>query len=299
MGADETFTYDKTVRKIKHVAKILFFAVLAYLLFTYVFNVCFTKNFNAANYFYSKLQAHKILKLLLTNDPFVYGHLWFLYALIYCYVFSLFALDSPNKLTWAKILAPILLIGYSCLQEFARTLHITRSLAILGTNVTPVPRLWLFNLFIFRALPFFLFGVLFRHYRKVFLDLRVSYLQLVFVALLGGVLAIFEQFTFENSQFYIGSYVTVSALFILAVKNPDYYNKWLNHIGHDLSLYVYVLHIAVGQLLNRVIPLLGVKVGWPYFRAFLILALTLLVSEIIYRIARRFSDVRSLTPDKS
>lgn len=299
LGEGETFAYDRTIRKIKHVAKILFFSVLAYLVFIYAFNVCFTKNFNAVNYFCSKLLSHKIIKLLLTNDPLFYGHLWFLYALIYCYVFSLFMLDSSQRLARAKVLAPILLIGYSCLQEFANTLHITRSLALLGTNITPAPRLFLFNLFIFRALPFFLFGILFKHYRKVLIDLRVNGPQLMTVALLGGALAIFEQFTFENAQFYVGSYVTVAALFILAVKNPDYYNKWLNHIGHDLSLYVYILHIGVGQFLNRAMPRLGVKTVWPYIRAFMILALTLLVSEIIYRIARRFSGVRSLTPDKS
>lgn len=66
----------------------------------------------------------------------------------------------------------------------------------------------------------------------------------------GFFLAVVERFTFIESQFYIGTYVVVFSLFTACIRHPDVKIAYLNYIGRNLSLYVYILHIAVGKCLD-------------------------------------------------
>ena len=54
---------------------------------------------------------------------------------------------------------------------------------------------------------------------------------------------------FGVAQFYLGSYLTVAAIFIWAIRNPEVGWSPIVFIGRHLSLLVYVLHIAVRDFL--------------------------------------------------
>lgn len=73
-------------RKILHIFKIIVFAAAFYFIWTLIKIRLVDYGFDLSVLF-SKVA---IRKFILTNTPFLYTHLWFLFALLYCYIFTLF-----------------------------------------------------------------------------------------------------------------------------------------------------------------------------------------------------------------
>ena len=74
------------LKKIRHIVKITVFHVF-YAVFCVIWNYYMYPDWNLRGYVAETFTVAKVLKFLITNDPFVYAHLWFLFALIYCYLF--------------------------------------------------------------------------------------------------------------------------------------------------------------------------------------------------------------------
>lgn len=113
----------------------------------------------------------------------------------------------------------------------------------------------------------------------------------VTISVIGGCLAVVERFNFEEAQFYVGTYLALTAMFTAAVKNPDMDNRLLRHIGADLSQYVYIFHIAVGRCMDLLFGVLGVRKSAIYVsgRAIIILLVSLLMAEAIYHCKRKIT----------
>ena len=61
-------------------------------------------------------------------------------------------------------------------------------------------------------------------------------------------LSLLERIIFVESQFYMGTYIAVIALFCFCMTYPNGYNKTIQYIGKELSMYIYILHIAVMKI---------------------------------------------------
>lgn len=275
----------KVVRKIRHIFGILIGSGAFYFVFCIIENNLNRSNWDVKSYIIEEMSAGAIVKLIVTNDPFVYSHLWYLLALIYCYVFSLLLFANNKRLSWIVWLAPVLLVLYSCMQEFGQVLGLRSFIPLPGSDAS----ICLFNLFIFRAFPLFLFGVLARKYQDKLARIPLSIPVAVCICIAGGFLAIWERSQFRESQFYLGTYIMVAAMFIMALKKPESESRILGYIGRELSLYVYILHIAVGKMVTIVAREIGVRdtLYYSYGRAFFTLIGTLLVSHIFVTIKKR------------
>lgn len=271
---------ENVANKIRHIFKITMGSGIFYLLFTVIINSIVSSNWSIKQYIAQRLLSEKIVKFFLTNDPFVYSHLWFLMGLIYCYLFALIFFEHGKRIGWTSWMAPLLLAAYSCLQEFGGVLSIQRSILIPGTE----SRVYLFNLFVFRALPFFLFGIVFSRHQEYIIAIPLTKRVAMLLWVCGGIVAIMERFTFGESQFFVGTYLMVAVMCITAIKYPQCNFRLLKHIGRDLSLYVYVLHIAIGKVVDISARAAGLNGSYlfAYGRAFCILCASLLVAEIIY-----------------
>ena len=108
---------------------------------------------------------------------------------------------------------------------------------------------------------------------------------LALIAVSGSVCAVAESFLWGNSQFYVGNYITVFAMFLYALKFPDATHPVLLHIGRDLSVYVYLFHIAVGKAFDFLGSYAGFwgKDLWYILRPPAVLAGALLFAELIFR----------------
>lgn len=275
-------------KKIYHIASIFVKAAFFFALFCVIWNHWRTPDWQVFTYVEKVITYPKIMNFWITNDPFEYAHLWFLLALIYCYVsmmiFKDYMLFFSSHMKILGIIGLILLIGYNCLQEFHTALGISCSVHTPGAPENY--RIMLFNLFIFRALPFFLGGVLLRYYESYIKVWRWLSMKAIFLLCMSGFfLAVVERFTFIESQFYIGTYVVVFTLFTACIRHPDVKIAYLNYIGRNLSLYVYILHIAVGKCLDLLAEKnhLWQYTAFNYSKLFLIIILTLILSYIIHQ----------------
>ena len=111
-------------------------------------------------------------------------------------------------------------------------------------------RIYIYNSYIFRAMPFFLMGVSAKPYTTKIQGLSIPKPLIGGLVVFGTLLAIAERCRYGEVQFYIGSYIVVASLLIYAIKSPAMSNPFWEHIGRDLSMHIYILHIAVGKAMD-------------------------------------------------
>lgn len=272
---------ESLARKIRHVVSIIAVSALFYLVFCLAWhNVLYRGSFDFAAYRQERLAAGNIVKFFLTNDPFVYSHLWYLFALLYCYLTALLCFRNGKTVRLFYALAPVLACGMIAMQEFSGVLHIRNSVAIPASESS----ISVFNLYLFRALPFFLFGMICREYREKIGQIPGRASVWILVAVLGSLLAVAERYLVaKNCQFFVGSYISLAALFIAALKKPDMDNRVLGYIGREMSLYVYILHIAVGKTYDIVASRWSLWKNTAFIctRPFVVLAGSLLAAFVI------------------
>ena len=283
---------SNTWRKIRHILRLVVIAALVYAVFCVIWNQMLDPDWNIVEYTASLLTKDKIAKFFLTNDPFVYSHLWFLGALLYCYL-TVLLFDEKKISSWIMIPAVLLWIGFIAFGELKYILPIPSSIPLFDTG----NRAYLFNCYLFRALPFFLFGMLAKlnmeKIKKTFSKIPIVYFYVVII--LGIGIALWERIHIGVVQFYMGTYLVLGSLCILSVTRPQMRNSLLEFIGQKLSLYVYIFHIMIGRVIDLAankIRVLGengtrilIKTGvYRYGRPFLILAGCFLITFVIYSV---------------
>ena len=259
-----------------------FLTLSFYAIFTVIFNYLSNTAWSLIDFIYSRYQIPSIIRFFITNDPFVYAHLWYLFALIYCYLFI--ALFDNRRFSKKLIIVIVLLLCvFSILSEFKTILNISSSILIPNSE----KRVYLFNLFILRALPFVLLGGYLRTYGSIPNNSRNRLFILSIVLIfLGSIACIFEKRLFLESQFYLGTYLVVVGLILISGISIITNRKTvLGYIGQNLSLYVYIFHIAVGKSWDLFATKIKITQTSLYqnTRAIFVLGITLLISLAIYK----------------
>lgn len=222
--------------------------------------------------------VEKIISLFYIDNIFEYiifnvsptgGHLWFIQALIYCYIlfYVLAKLDiNANKL---YKYVPILLLLCLLFGEFS---HLTAN---------PYP--YYFNRsFIFTGLPFFVLGYLI-HDKEHKME-NISDRFIIYTFILGVLLTVIECLTVGKVEMYFGSILISSMIFIYCVKYPlklDY--KVTGWIGGKLYTPMYLLHL---------IPYYAIVVDYTtlsFISPFIVFFITLFLSLIVYFLDTRLN----------
>ena len=271
---------DRLLNKMKHIKGMLWNSICFYFVFCVLWHMLMYNDWDFWLFLQEKINGATILKFLITNDPFVYAHLWFMFALLYCYALMYpFRFKIFKNIKIMLICAVLCLLGFSFLAEFKNIINIKSSISIYDTKKA----LWIFNLFVFRALPFFLIGIIIKLKEKEILLLKIHKKYFIYIFLFGSILSLIERYFFIESQFYIGTYIVVIAMGIMSIQY-EIYNKIINFIGK--KLYIYILHIAVGKTLDLIYTKFHLWNNLPlkYSRVFIILFFTIVVSYIIFYI---------------
>lgn len=295
-----TVTREKTIKKMKHIIKLLLSAGIFYL----IFHLCIcwlNKQVLSLEYIKQFINSFKFIKFFITNDPLKYSHLWFLLALIYCYLTILCFTMRKGSITFnnntctniiISILIIIMCVGYFFLTNCSRYLNLRSTISLFDSDYVLV----LANLYIFRALPFFIFGIFIRLHEN---DIRkwnkrkAKYICLMGI-FLGSVLSVVEYYLFGDALFYIGTCITLFSASLLTVNNPEYglHFKSLIFTGRELSMYIYVYHIAVMELVgwffnSKLHIYASSNLLYAYIRPFIVLLITFLVACIFYFVKKR------------
>lgn len=263
----------KIVRKIKHVTIIFLGSSLLYIVYK-----CLGGIKEGLSSLFTPV-TKIFVDLLMFNQPSWSEHLWFLPALIYTYI--VFFVFEKLKITKKMyILIPVLFLAGVALKEIS-TLNII-PLEIICNG-------YFCRNFLFIGIPFFLLGHYIRANEEKIVN-KFSDTVLVIMFVLGSAEAIALNLWYLSKSVYIGSFVAVFALFVFTIKNED---KIRNSslalkvalLGEKYSLYIYILHILVRNVVIKATELLPILKS-PYealtpIMPILIFIATLIVS-IIY-----------------
>ena len=287
----------KIVRTVALIRKAWFGYLLVYLIY---------HSFNNPNWkLIASLQPHitgyRIQSLVITNSPVFFSHLWFLFALIYCYcLLSVFS-GRQFFLIPTLIVAIILIVCLSTLTEFNVVIHLPFLDSLRKRNMYPQ------HFFLFRALPFVLLGMVAKHImdhdregaqscvvRFLTLPFEHVYLCMGMVAA-GLVTSIFERFRCDKEcQCYLGTILADAFIWGMVLKHKEWNAPILIHTGKDLSSDVYLWHVAAGYFVGLFASRLrGLQFTvYVHILPFLVLAMSLLIAEALYRIKKMRSRVQ-------
>lgn len=268
------YSERKTKNKIVHVLKLIICSELFYLIFTLIMYNCF---------YHQELPVREIVtpfniaKFLFVNSPALYSHLWFLGSLLYCYIFSFFMKEKICG-NWKMAVTILCICSFTIMSEIIP--KFSSKPTLFGIVI--------YNAFVFRSLPFFLLGMILRENEEVIRIKIKNYPKtyFLFAAISGIMLSVVERIILVESQFYIGTYIVVITMFIFCMVYQNDYNKIVCYIGRELSMYVYILHIAVIKMCDLI---QGGQI-WDYIKPVLVITISILISEFIVEIKKFVID---------
>ena len=153
-------------------------------------------DWNLRGYVAETFTVAKVLKFLITNDPFVYAHLWFLFALIYCYLFFCIFKTRDRIPEYFAIIVLLLLATFTILAELNGVLGIRNSIAIPGSDKTLV-----ISSFCFSCTSIFMAGIVLREKSEKIISKRYNNKIFLFMILFGEGLSLVERYLLRSPNF--------------------------------------------------------------------------------------------------
>jgi surface polysaccharide O-acyltransferase-like enzyme len=231
----------RIILKIVHIFNLLFYSGIFYFIFFILFNnFLYHNNWNVGDYTRKILTKGKLMKFFITNDPFIFSHLWFLLALLYCY-FLLFILKILNKYIIINNIYLILsfLFGeifYIILAEFSGLKIFITTYKISNSD----KYIYLPNLFLFRSFPFITLGIFLRINN---IKIKVTSQKYFFIFIIGTILSCIEYYFIQKSLItYISTFIQIFPLIGFSLSNNQFNNNiMLSYIGREL-IYFRIFH---------------------------------------------------------
>lgn len=191
--------------------------------------------------------------LLYNNSSPVKWHLWFLPALLYCYL--MFAAVSRFRLyRLAYILIPVLLLLHFAMEEFS---------PYLGEHF----RVMQFRNYLFTGFPFFMAGHLIHKYEqqihKWFFGRREVFLYGMVAA--GAISSVIEFRYLGKQELLLGSVFMAAGLFLIAIVKQDAkVPEILATVGQKHAFFIYLFHLCAADILKDVFRAAELNKGTVY-----------------------------------
>lgn len=238
-----------------------------------------------AEYLNSIFSVRCLLETVVINNGVLLGHLWFLLALLYCYL--LYAWLFTKAPLFVRICISVTLYaGFFVVRE------------ILKANGISDPVYYLRN-FLFVGIPFFLLGGIVHRLRDRLL--RLPAFVWLLIACVGITAAVVERFWVGCCDLYIGTGIAVVALFVFAQKPELSVGNVLASLGEKFALDIYVFHSVIITILNGAASVAGV-LNWgvfPWLRPAIVLIMSIGVAYLRYSVKKKLLKSRTTFCDKA
>ena len=187
-----------------------------------------------------ELSIANLAKWIFNNvNPFA-GHLWYLSALLVCYLVLFLSL---RWMEGRRHYQPLYTAGF-----FLYSIHFVLS-TLSGAADLEMPILLYRNALLF-GFPMFVLGIFLHNYQEKLIRLyRLTATKLVLLVLAGIALSILQWVGIGRTELPVGTLLEAAALLLLLIVLPQS-NKvpgFVSRLG-DISTYVYVTHPFWGQL---------------------------------------------------
>lgn len=224
-------------KKVKHILKLTLWASLFYLVWAIIRNLIWHDNSLS-------ISLSQIFTWLLFNQPVIIGgHIWFLFALLYDYI--LVSIFDGKKIHIKQYLFGA--ISLVLLFVLGQGIHLA------GVHIPNfIYRNWLIE-----GLAFFMLGRWIKENKD---KVKLSNTALIIIVVVSSLLCLIER-KFLGRDFGVNIFTLpqVFALFLYAAKNPVRHAGFVQKIGRDCSMLVYVLHIFVWQAIGYIYVAIGVN----------------------------------------
>ena len=279
----------RIILKIVHILKLIFYSSIFYSIFCIFYNeILHHFKWNIIYFSQTVLTKKRVIRFLITNTPFQYLHLWFLLALLYCYLFLFIFEIIINSITINNIFILLIMLmggtGYIILGEFSRF----KLFKIFYNIVKSCIYFNLINIFFFRALPYFLLGIFVR-VNNIKATLTVKKYITIFI--IGTILSCIEySFIKIKLNSYICTFIQLFSLIGLSLSNYQIKNKLFIYIGRNLSPKIYIYHIAIIKIVNMIIFRLKLK-NLASFQYLIVLILSLLICSFFEKMSKKIFNI--------
>ena len=231
--------YTKVLaKKIIHILKLIVIATLVYVIWQWVVDPLIKTGhvpnvLNSMERSASSLNAFNIL--VLNINPFC-GILWFLNALLYCYLIWLIIAKVKDKRVIYILAIIILFIGI-----------FTRAFIQYNHTIPEEININYFRNWFFMGLPFFTIGYLIHNYQERIVKIFKPKYMIV-AAIIGMVMSFAERLVVPLEVF-VGTVIVSVALFIFVVEKPDLIKiPVINRVGERFCFFIYIAHIIVRDI---------------------------------------------------
>lgn len=285
------FAYGKNhttmIEKAKHILKIYLLSFLLYFVYGAAREMLLGRASGIIEYVTTYLRVETIFNFLIYNTTISAAHLWFLPALVYCYLIFYVI----KKL---KISDGVLMFISLCLLAFRLLVGEVLGFFAIESNSGILPN------FIFIGLPFFSMGMLLKKNQSKLIKIpNIWPYALLFAGILETVLSVLF---FKPHIAYLGTPLIVFALIVFAMKYGDKkYSDFIFTVS-TLSTYIYVFHVAIGGTLETIISRVthwGDSVLWINTKPFVVFVLSVALSMIFKMIVDILRNIKGRASQKS
>ena len=272
-----TDNYSKVLcKKIVHIIKYIIIASIVYVLWYWIIYPIINglKPQSFSQYFAPLFTKKRLFDLLVLNvNPFS-GTLWFLNALLYCYLIWLL-LSKINNKKIIYVVALIVLFGGIVLRGFIQIKHLIPE----EVNIN------YFRNWLFLGLPFYIIGYAINENKERIIKIS-SEKQLLLVAGLGLVVSFAERLLVPLEVFF-GTVVVTIALFVFAIKKPNVKKiPIINKVGERFCFAIYIMHPIVRDGIDRALSKtsIGGNKLVLFINPIIVFLICFLISILIYQI---------------
>lgn len=275
--------FSRIGKKIRHILTLIMVAFPAYVFWDLIQNQI--DGDSQRKWLESLTSGEHIRQFFLYNNSSqVKWHLWFLPALLYCYL--LFALVSKFRLyRLAYVLIPVLLLIHFGMEEFS---------PYIGDHF----RVMEFRNYLFTGFPFFMTGHMIHRYEdKIEACFSGKKEQILYVLLAAGcICSLVEYRYFEKQELFLGSVCMAAALFVLAlVKKDAEVPAILATAGQKYAFFIYLFHLCVADILKDFFRAAGLGKNMLYLwaRPIMVCALVTCIAVAYFMIFSQLKPVIS------
>lgn len=266
---------DKIPAKVQHILTLLAFAVLFYFLWESAMHL--VEKEAIGPWLQEMVKKEHLKELFRYNSTSqLKPHLWFLPALIYCYILDYF-IEKLHLGKLAYLSVPVLLGCFLWRAYFGR---------FQGVFYHTME----YRNYFFMGMPFFLTGQMIHEYEKL-LDRKLSWQVLAVGGLLGSGGTIWEYFQAGAREVYPGNVLLAVCLFLLCILYDTKSRRleYLAVFGREFAFPIYLLHPAAAELMKKLADFLGISRNPAYLwlRPILVCGCTIF---LVRAVSRRWSS---------
>ena len=284
--ADNAQTAKKLPNKIKHIFQINVVASVAWLFLQLVVGL-FGDTHGGLSGMRDMLGAiftpkKLIVWLLFNEDPFV-KILWFLSALLYMYL-AMMLINRFNLYKASYVGAIICLVIHYFLGNVCKG---------FGIEINSI----YYRNFLLMAFPFFMFGHYIHRNEKELLH-KFTLKVCIFMFVLGELLTIPEWYFLDKTEISIGAVLAAFAIFVLSLHVAERKAKSIiTYIGTELSLFIYIIHMAVKLVMDKVAEKLFysfpiVDLAYQVLKPLLCFGISVVAGILFYKVMNYLKGMR-------